>query len=178
MTRSLALVFLLAVVSTNAMATGTGAAAENPPAPGSAAQPSPASAALGQDEQLILVVHTAEDCPVCKVWRESPSGLPVAKSLPQQWPHLQLVLIERKRLYGSEAESLYPPDLQYLYEARRERYQLSPPVPLFEIVRREQVIARQGGLQGWTDGILPSLHQLEASRAGPARQADVPSRQQ
>jgi hypothetical protein len=55
-------------------------------------------------------------------------------------------------------------ELQYLYQARRERYQLSPPVPMFEIVRQGQVISRHVGLQGWTDGTLPEVEQLEAGR--------------
>jgi hypothetical protein len=123
---------------------------------------------LGADEQVTLVIHTAENCPICKVWRESDTGLPVAKQLPERWPHLQVVLIERKSLYGSETDSLYPAQLGYLYEARKERYQLSPPVPLFEIVRDKQVIARQAGLPGWSEGILPDLERLEASRASTA----------
>jgi hypothetical protein len=122
--------------------------------------------ALGHDEQVTLVVHTAQNCPVCKVWRESSSGFAVAKHLPQRWPRLKVVYVERKSLHGSEPESLYPTELQYLYQARRERYQLSPPVPLFEIVRNRQVVARQAGLQGWTDGIVPALEQLEAGRPG------------
>ena len=117
------------------------------------------------DRELTLVIHTAENCPICKVWRESASGLQVAKQLPQRWPNLQVVLVERKSLYGSESESLYPAQLQHLYQARKERYQLSPPVPLFEIVRGAQVVARQGGLQGWAEGILPALERLEANPA-------------
>ena len=123
------------------------------------------SLTIGHDEQVTLVIHTAENCPICKVWRESASGLTVAKQLPQRWPHVDVILIERKSLYGSESESLYPTQLASLFEARKERYQLSPPVPLFEIVRAKQVVARQVGLQGWTEGILPALAQLEASRA-------------
>ena len=88
---------------------------------------------LGRDEQLTLVIHSAEDCPVCKAWRESPSGLAVATRLAQRSPLLHVVFIERKKLNGSESESLYASQLQYMYAARQERYQLSPPVPLFEI---------------------------------------------
>ncbi|MBK7530846.1 hypothetical protein [Piscinibacter sp.] len=140
----------------------------------SAAEPvGHSSGALSRDEQVTLVVHTAENCPVCRVWRESPSGLAVAQQLPQRWPHLNVVYVERKSLHGSESELLYPAELQYLYQARRERYQLSPPVPLFEIVRNRQVVARQAGLQGWTDGIVPALQQLEAGRPASA-QSSVP----
>jgi hypothetical protein len=134
--------------------------------PVEAQTPAAGAGALSRDEQVTLVVHTAENCPVCKVWRESASGLSVAKQLPQRWPHLKVVYVERKSLHGSESESLYPPELQYLFEARRERYQLSPPVPLFEIVRNRQVVARQAGLQGWTDGIVPALEQLASGRSG------------
>ena len=119
----------------------------------------------------------AEDCPVCKVWRESSSGLAVARQLPRTWPHLQVVFIERKSLNGSETESLYPTTLRYLYEGRRERYQLSPAVPLFEIVLRDTVIFRRSGLPGWSDGALPSLKALEEGREGsrpPAKQSTAP----
>jgi hypothetical protein len=68
-------------------------------------------------------------------------------------------------LYGSESESLYPPELQYLYQDRRERYQLSPPVPMFEIIRRGKVISRHAGLQGWTDGTLSEIRLLESNRS-------------
>ena len=122
------------------------------------------SNALGWEEPLTLVVHMAEDCPVCKLWRESSSGLAVARQLPQTWPHLQLVFIERKSLNGSETESLYPKPLHDLYEGRKARYQLSPAVPLFEIVLRDTVIFRRSGLPGWSDGALPTLKALEEGR--------------
>jgi len=128
--------------------------------------------ALGQDEPLTLVVHMAEDCPICKVWRESSSGLAAARQLPQTWPHVQLVLIERRSLNGSETESLYPKPIHHLYELRKERYQLSPAGPLFEIVLRETVIFRRSGLTGWSDGVLPTLKVLEDGRE--ATRAPVP----
>jgi hypothetical protein len=135
------------------------------------------SSALGQDEPLTLLVHMAEDCPVCQVWRESSYGLAVARQLPQTWPHLQVVFIERKSLNGSETESLYPTTLRYLYEGRKARYQLSPAVPLFEIVLRDTVIFRRSGLPGWSDGALPGLKALEEGREGslpPVKQPTAP----
>lgn len=139
------------------------------------AQTSPATAAppaadARVEDRVMVVVHTAENCPICKLWRVSPQGLPVARQLPGKWPWVKVVIIERKSLHGSETEALYPPELQFLYQARRDRYQLSPPVPLFEIVRNQQVVARHGGMEGWTDGILPALETLQASRAGAGAQ--------
>ena len=136
------------------------------------------SPALESDEPLFLVVHTAEDCPFCKIWRESDSGLAVAKQLPQTWPLLQVVIVERKSIHANESESLYPRSLQFLYEARRERYQLAPATPMFEIVRRGQVIYRRSGLPGWTDGILPTLKELEASRVAASASSQAPVPQQ
>lgn len=133
--------------------------------------------ALGPDEPITLVIHMAEDCPVCKVWRESSSGFAVAKQLPQTWPHVQVVFIERKSLNGIETESLYPKPLRPLYEARKERYQLSPAVPLFEIVLRDTVIFRRSGLPSWSEGVLPTLKRLEEGREAtrtPVTQTPVP----
>lgn len=124
-------------------------------------------AALRHDERVTVVVHTAGNCPICKLWRVSPEGLPVARQLPQRWPQVQVVIVERPSLHGSETESLYPPELQHLYQARRDRYQLSPPVPMFEIVRGREIVTRYNGMQGWTDGILPALASLEAGRERP-----------
>jgi len=138
--------------------------ATNATAPASAST-MPAAQRPALDEPITVVVHTAEDCPICKVWRESPAGQATAEQLPRDWPRLRVVLIERKRLNGSESEALYPADLQYLYEARRERYQLSPPVPMFEIVRQGKVISRHAGMQGWTDGTLSEIRLLEANRS-------------
>ena len=114
-------------------------------------------------EQVALVVHTATDCPVCKVWRDSPSGLEAARQMAKNWPDLKLVVVERTSLNGSETESLYPPDLQHLYQARRERYQLSPAVPLFEIVRQGKVISRRAGLPGWSEGTAKEVRALQES---------------
>ena len=146
-------------------------AADDAPAKGQAAPAIASTApvadnanALGPDEPITLVIHMAEDCPVCKVWRESSSGFAIAKQLPQTWPHVQIVFIERKSLNGSETESLYPKPLRPLYEARKERYQLSPAVPLFEIVLRDTVIFRRSGLPGWSEGVLPTLRRLEEGR--------------
>jgi hypothetical protein len=97
---------------------------------------------LGRDEPIYLVAHTAADCPICKVWRASSTGLPAARQLSDTWPHVHFVLIDRRSLYGSEDESLYPPELHYLFQGRKERYQLSPPTPLFEVVVRNQVVLR------------------------------------
>ena len=133
-------------------------------ATGAAGQPASTSTAQAADEPVTLVVHTAKDCPVCKLWRESASGLAFARQWPERWPQLQVVVIERKSLHGSETGELYPAELQYLFDARQQRYQLSPPVPLFEIVRNKQLVARQAGLQGWSQGIVPALQELEASR--------------
>ena len=150
-------------------------AASDAPAKGPSAPVEENANALAPDEPLTLVVHMAEDCPVCRVWRESSSGLAVARQLPQTWPHLQVVFIERKRLNGNETESLYPTTLRYLYEGRKERYQLSPAVPLFEIVLRDTVIFRRSGLPGWSDGVLPSLKALEEGREGPRPPVKQPS---
>ena len=114
-------------------------------------------------EPVTLVVHTAKDCPVCKVWREAPSGLEAARQLAKDWPTLKVVVVERTSLSGSETESLYPPDLRDIYQARRERYQLSPPVPLFELVRQGKVISRHAGLQGWSEGTVAEIRALQES---------------
>lgn len=126
-----------------------------------------APAALRHDERVTVVVHTAGNCPICKLWRVSPEGLPMARQLPQRWPQVQVVIVERPSLHGSETGSLYPPELQHLYQARHDRYQLSPPVPMFEIVRGREIVTRYSGMQGWTDGILPALALLEAGRERP-----------
>ena len=169
MNRTLVFLFCLAACSGQAAvaATDTPAKGASAPAPTGTAPAEHNSNALGQDEPLTLVVHMAEDCPVCKVWRESSSGLAAARQLPATWPHLQVVFIERKSLNGSETAALYPTELRYLYEGRHERYQLSPAVPLFEIVLRDTVIFRRSGLPGWSDGALPTLRALEDGREGP-----------
>ena len=119
---------------------------------------------LTHDEPVYVVVHTAVDCPICKVWRESDSGLALARKLSESWPHMNLVVIDRHSLSGSEAESLYPPELRFLYEDRSARYQLSPPTPLFEIVARNRVVLRLPGLQAWTEQVVPALRELERTR--------------
>ena len=161
----------IAVMLLSIAAYGGGALGIPPPPAAesaSATTPHAASAApvpqrLATDESVIVVVHTAEDCPICKAWRESPAGLATAQQLPRDWPLLKIVFIERERLYGSESESLYPSELQYLFQSRRERYQLSPPVPMFEIVQGGKVLSRHAGLQGWTDGTLIEIRLLETN---------------
>ncbi|MDP9043274.1 MAG: hypothetical protein M3O01_00555 [Pseudomonadota bacterium] len=157
------------------IAAGGGDAMAEPPlpindAPSATASAStmPAAHPLAVDESITVVVHTAQDCPVCKAWRESPAGQATAEQLRRDWPLLKVVFIERKLLNGSETESLYPADLQPLYDARRERYQLSPPVPMFELVRQGRVISRHAGMQGWTDGTRSEIIRLEANRSSPA----------
>jgi hypothetical protein len=162
--RTLAFLFCIAACAGPGAVAATDAPAKGLPAPAVSSRADQNADALGQDEPLTLVIHTAADCPICKVWRESASGLAVAERLPQTWPHLQVVFIERKSLNGSEVESLYPKSLSYLYEARKERYQLSPAVPLFEIVLRDTVIFRRSGLPGWSEGALPTLKSLEEGR--------------
>ena len=152
-------------------ALATGAAAQTPQAAepatvGTSAESAPAKPRHG--DQVTLVIHTAANCPICRVWRESADGWQLASQLGQGWPQFQAVVIERPSLHGSESEALYPEALRHLYRARQESYQLSPPTPLFEIVRNKQVVARQSGLQGWSDGILPSLRRLQASQTGAA----------
>ena len=81
----------------------------------------------------------------------------------KNWPALKLVVVERTSLNGSETELLYPPELQGLYQARRERYQLSPAVPLFELVRQGKVISRRAGLQAWSEGTVAEIQALQES---------------
>ena len=119
---------------------------------------------LTHDEPVYVVAHTAVDCPICKVWRESDSGLALARKLSESWPYVHLVVIDRRSLSGSEAESLYPLELRFLYEDRSTRYQLSPPTPLFEIVVRSRVVLRLPGLQAWTEQVVPALRELERTR--------------
>ncbi len=121
--------------------------------------------ALRAEEEVTLVVHTAADCPICKAWRESSSGLAVAQQLPRESPPVHVVFIERARLQGSETEALYPAQLLPLFRARQEKYQLSPPVPLFELVRGERVISRHAGLRGWSEGTLPEVRQIQGKPA-------------
>jgi hypothetical protein len=134
----------------------------------SSAAPSANDSALRAENVVTLVVHSAADCPVCKAWRESSSGLAVAQRFPQESPPVKVVFIERASLHGSESEALYPARLLPLFKTRQERYQLSPPVPLFELVRGEQVISRHAGLRGWLEGTLPEVRQIQGK---PARSA-------
>ena len=129
------------------------------------AAPVGADGALSREAEVILVVHTAVDCSICKVWREASSGLPLAQQLPKESPPVRVVLIERPSLHGSESESLYPQELLPLFKARQEKYQLSPPTPLFELVRGGQVISRHAGLRGWSEGTLPEVRQLQGKSA-------------
>ena len=152
------------IVASLVLALGLAAAQAQDSAP-SRSQPAPAAPAPGPDEPLYLVAHTAVDCPVCKVWRQSPSGLALAQQLPKQWQHVRFVLIERQRLYGSEDESLYPKELRFLFDERRSRYMLSPPTPLFEVVVGSRVVLWQAGLQDWETQVVPAVRELEAARA-------------
>ncbi len=95
----------------------------------------------------------ATPIPACR-WEE----------LSEDRQHVHLVMIDRRSLSGSEDESLYPPELRFLYQDRRDQYQLSPPTPLFEIVVRDKVVLRLAGLQAWTERVVPALQQLEQSR--------------
>jgi hypothetical protein len=121
--------------------------------------------ALRSEDEVTLVVHTAADCPICKAWRESSSGLAVAQRLPKESPPVRVVLVERPSLHGSESAALYPADLQFLFKARQEKYQLSPAAPLFELVRGEQIISRHAGLRGWTEGTLPEVRHIQGQPA-------------
>jgi hypothetical protein len=125
------------------------------------AAPSANESSLRAEDEVTLVIHTAVDCPICKAWRESSSGLAVAQQFPNESPPVKLVFIERTSLHGSESEALYPAQLLPLFKARQEKYQLSPPVPLFELVRGERVISRHAGLRGWSEGTLPEVRQVQ-----------------
>jgi hypothetical protein len=167
MNTSLARVALLAAI----LITTTAATAQTPPttnraaaSPGTGAESVPAKAR--HEDQVTLVIHTAANCPICRVWRESTTGWPLVSQLRQEWPQLQVAVIERPSIHGSESEALYPESLRHLFRARQESYQLSPATPLFEIVRNKQVVARQSGLNGWSDAVLPALRQLQASQTG------------
>jgi hypothetical protein len=128
------------------------------------AGPAPPATVLGRDDAIYLVVHTAVDCPVCKVWRASESGLGLARHLGQKWPMVHLVLVDRHSLYANETESLYPANLRFLYERRRDNYALAPATPTFELIVADQVVFRRAGLQAWQADVLPALEQLENSR--------------
>jgi hypothetical protein len=123
---------------------------------------------LGPDDPVYVVAHAAVDCPICKAWRASDSGLPLAKKFADTWPHVHFVLIDRPSVNGSEHESLYPSELRYLYRDRRERYQLSPPTPLFEIVVHDRVVLRLAGLHAWTEQVVPAVRDLERVREPPS----------
>jgi hypothetical protein len=154
----------LACASTIAAESATVRVQSAPPSAPATSATGRAPATLQRDELVYVVAHTAVDCPICKVWRVSDSGLPAAEHLPTTWPHVRFVLIERHSLYGSEDEALYPRELHFLYQERRDRYMLSPPTPLFEIVVRNRVVLRMAGLQDWTDHVIPAVQQLERSR--------------
>jgi len=133
--------------------------------PVAAGQPSQnGQSVLKRDDPVYVVAHSAVDCPVCKTWRASSSGLPLAKKLSETWPNVRFVLIERRYLNGSEDESLYPRELHALYQDRRDRYQMSPPTPLFEIVMHDKVVLRLAGLQAWNEQVVPAVEEIERNR--------------
>ena len=119
---------------------------------------------LKRNDPLYVVAHSAVDCPACKMWEASSTGLPLAKKLSETWPNVRFVLIERESLNSSEEESLYPPELRSLYLDRKGRYQLSPATPLFELVIRDRVVLRLSGVQAWNEQVLPSIQKLEQNR--------------
>lgn len=119
---------------------------------------------LKRNDPLYVVAHSAVDCPACKMWEASSTGLPLAKKLSATWPNVRFVLIERQSLNGSEDETLYPPELRSLYLDRKARFQLSPATPLFELVIRDRVVLRLSGVAAWNEQVVPSVQKLESNR--------------
>lgn len=117
-----------------------------------------------RDDPIYVVAHSAVDCPACATWRNAADGLPATKQWAKTWPKVRVVVIERASLSGSEDASLYPPELRFLYDDRKARYQLAPPTPTFEVVVRDRVLMRQAGVQAWTGQIIPAISILERNR--------------
>lgn len=117
-----------------------------------------------RDDPIYVIAHSAVDCPACATWRKAADGLPATQQWAKTWPKVRLVVIERASLNGSEDASLYPPELRFLFDDRKARYQLAPPTPTFEVVVRDRMLMRQAGVQAWTEQVIPAIRILEQNR--------------
>ena len=117
-----------------------------------------------RDDLIYVVAHSAVDCSACAIWRKAADGLPATQQWAKTWPKVRMVVIERASLDGSEDASLYPPELRFLYDDRKARYQLAPPTPTFEVVVRDRILMRQSGVQAWSAQVVPAIRILEQNR--------------
>ena len=120
------------------------------------------------DDTLYVLIHSSKDCGYCVRWKQSPAGLANAKRMVDAFPKVRVFMVERDFLDDAERIAQYPPELRFEYERRFGANDLSPGVPLFEIILKKDVVFRGAGLDQWVNKVLPAVVNIEKRREGVA----------
>lgn len=119
---------------------------------------------LPAEEPVILVAHLSYDCEYCQRWENFLGGRGDMVKWMRTHPQTHMVILKRGGLDMAEKASLYPPDLQWLYQQHADKQELSPPTPEFEVVYANRVQGVTFGNEGWEYYIFPVLKILEENR--------------
>ena len=120
------------------------------------------------DDTLYVLIHSSKDCGYCVRWKQSPAGLANAKRMVDAFPKVRVFMVERDFLDDPERIAQYPPELRFEYERRFGANDLSPGVPLFEVILQKQVVFRGAGIDQWVNKVLPAVVNIEKRREGAA----------
>ena len=123
-----------------------------------------ASVRPAPDDVLYVLIHSAVDCPYCRIWKTASDGLASAKKIVDARPKVRMFLVERQSLDGVEQRSQYPEELLFEFERRKAGNKLAPGVPSFDVFLRGKLVYSTSGVVRWTTEVIPVLLTLEGRR--------------
>ena len=134
-----------------------------------------AHAAPRVDEPIYVIVHSAADCKFCRRWKGRFSGEGDLRRWAKDHPLVQLVIVERPTIDGTETQAMYPRELLPIFDKRSANGKLHTGVPLFEAVIGHRIVYRTYGYSSWGSRMFPAVQALE-SRRGIVSQGAAPEK--
>jgi hypothetical protein len=107
-------------------------------------------------DRLLVLYVGAEDCAPCRTWR-SGSKPRLLRRLEGRGTYREVITPKLRQAFD---EDLWPPDLRM----HRANAAAIKGVPLWLVIRDDQVVAAAGGVSQWAERVLPIVETWRPSR--------------
>ena len=112
---------------------------------------------IATDRMLVIYVG-ADDCAPCRTWRRHDKAR-LLDEIEGRAAYREVIAPKLRQVFDEE---VWPSDLRPF----RDRASAVAGVPLWLVIRDEDVVATAGGLSRWRTGVLPAVRRLSRSREG------------
>lgn len=123
-----------------------------------------AKAKVGPDDEIVLVVHSAQDCRFCQRWKGSLGGRSDIEQYAGSHARVHYYVVERLAIAGMEDRNLYPEQVAWLFDKRAGKGKTNMAVPSYDVIVHRKVVWHAYGYNAWAKTVFPAIQDLDRRR--------------